>query len=319
MDQVSIALLDDYQDCALACGPWERLAGRAQVSVFGEHIDDDDELALALAPFDVVVLMRERTPLRRARLERLPRLRLLVTTGMSNAVVDVAAAHELGITVTGTPGGSTVATAELTWGLLLALARRICVEDRAIREGTWQTSVGVELAGRTLGLIGLGRLGSHVAGYGTAFGMEVIAWSENLDHARAQALGVTPVGKEELLARADVVSVHTRLSERTRGLIAARELALMKPSALLVNTSRGPIVDERALARALTDGAIAGAALDVFDIEPLPRDHPLRFAPNTVLTPHLGYVAQDNYREFWGDVVEDIEAWLAGSPIRLLD
>jgi phosphoglycerate dehydrogenase-like enzyme len=261
-----------------------------------------------LQPFDVVMAMRERTPFPRARLERLPNLRLLVTTGMGNAVIDTEAARELGITVAGT-GGTPTHTAELTWGLILAAARHIPAEDRAIRDGGWQHTVGLELAGLTLGVIGLGRLGSQVARIGEAFGMEVIAWSQNLD---------TPLTKEELLRRSDIVTVHVRLSERTRGLIGAAELALMKPTALLINTSRGPIVDEAALVDALRNGEIAGAGLDVYDEEPLPADHQLRRLPNTVITPHLGYVTEETYQIFYSQALEDIRAFLAGAPVRVL-
>jgi phosphoglycerate dehydrogenase-like enzyme len=253
--------------------------------------------------------MRERTPFPRERLERLPNLKLLVTTGMGNAAIDMEAARELGITVAGT-GGTPTHTAELTWALILALARHIPAEDRAVREGGWQHTVGLELAGRTLGVIGLGRLGSQVARIGEAFGMEVIAWSQNMD---------TPLTKKELLQRSDIVTIHVRLSERTRGLIGAAELALMKPTAYLVNTSRGPIVDEAALLDALQQGRIAGAGLDVYDIEPLPPDHPLRSAPNTVLTPHVGYVTDASYRVFYSDAVEDIAAWLRGDPVRVIN
>jgi phosphoglycerate dehydrogenase-like enzyme len=311
-----VALLDDLQGVALASAPWEDLAG-AEVVAIGEHIADDDALVARLAGFDVVVAMRERTPFPRARLERLPDLRLLVTTGAVNVAIDVAAAGELGILVCGTD--SLVSpTAELTWGLLLALARHIPFEDRALRGGGWQTTIGPELEGRTLGVIGLGRLGSRVATVARAFGMDVIAWSANLRAADAAALGVRAVALSELLETADVVTIHTRLSERTRGLIGAAELAAMRPDALLVNTSRGPIVDEDALVAALHAGQIAGAALDVFDVEPLPVDHPLRTAPNTVLTPHLGYVSTGSYRVFYGGAVEAIAAWRAGAPVRVL-
>jgi phosphoglycerate dehydrogenase-like enzyme len=317
MASLDVAVLDDYQGLARDYGPWERLAGQVQLHSFSDHIDDDDELVARLEPFEVVVAMRERTPFSKARLERLPRLRLLVTTGMGNAAIDLDAAAQRGVLVSGTGIGMS-STGELTWGLILALTRRICEEDANLRAGGWQRTVGPELAGRTLGLIGLGRLGTQVAGYGAAFAMEVIAWSENLDRAHAATLGVQAVAKDELLERADIVSIHTRLSERTRGLIGARELALMQPSAYLINTSRGPIVDEQALVAALHAGQIAGAALDVFDREPLASDNPLRSAPNTLLTPHIGYVAEDSYRGFYHDIVADIEAWLAGSPIRVL-
>jgi phosphoglycerate dehydrogenase-like enzyme len=302
-----VAILDDYQDVARAFGDWDSLA--AEVVAFHDHLDGDDEVVERLQPFDVVMAMRERTPFTRERLERLPNLRLLVTTGMGNAAIDTEAARELGITVAGT-GGTPTHTAELTWGLILALARHIPAEDRAIRAGGWQHTVGLELAGLTLGVIGLGRLGSQVARIGQAFGMEVIAWSQNLD---------TPLTKEELLRRSDIVTVHVRLSERTRGLIGAAELARMKPTALLINTSRGPIVDEAALLAALHGGEIAGAGLDVYDVEPLPPDHPLRSAPNTVLTPHVGYVTSAGYTAFYGDAVEDIAAFLRGDPVRVIN
>jgi phosphoglycerate dehydrogenase-like enzyme len=301
-----VAILDDYQDAAREFGDWDSLD--AEVVVFHDHLTGDDEVVERLQPFDVVMAMRERTPFPRDRLERLPNLRLLVTTGMGNAAIDTEAARELGITVAGT-GGTPTHTAELTWGLILALARHIPAEDRAVREGGWQHTVGLELAGLTLGVIGLGRLGSQVARIGEAFGMEVIAWSQNLD---------TPLTKEELVRRSDIVTIHVRLSERTRGLIGAAELAQMKRSALLINTSRGPIVDEAALIAALQAGEIAGAGLDVYDVEPLPPAHPLRSAPNTVLTPHIGYVTSASYRAFYEDAVEDVAAFLSGDPIRVI-
>jgi phosphoglycerate dehydrogenase-like enzyme len=302
-----VAILDDYQDAARTFGDWDSLG--VEVVTFTDHLDGDDEVVERLRPFDVVMAMRERTPFPRERLERLPNLRLLVTTGMGNAAIDTEAARELGITVAGT-GGTPTHTAELTWGLILALARHIPAEDRAIRTGGWQHTVGLELAGLTLGVIGLGRLGSQVARIGEAFGMDVIAWSQNLD---------TPLTKAELLRRSDIVTIHVRLSERTLGLIGAAELAQMKRSALLINTSRGPIVDEAALLAALQAGEIAGAALDVYDVEPLPPDHPLRSAPNTVLTPHIGYVTSAGYTAFYGDAVEDIAAFLRGDPIRVIN
>ena len=240
-----------------------------------------------------------------------------MTTGMGNAAIDMHAARARGVTVCGTNGLPTP-TAELTWGLILALTRRIAAEDAAVRAGGWQHTIGPELAGRPLGVIGLGRQGRQVAAIGRAFQMEVLAWSENLDAATAREAGATRVERDELLARADVVSVHLRLSARTRGLIGAGELALMRPSGYLVNTSRGPIVDEAALLAALHNGTIAGAALDVYDAEPLPVDHPLRTAPNTVLTPHIGYVSTGTYDVFYGDAVEDIAAWRRGEPVRVL-
>jgi len=316
---VPVAVLDDYQGLARELGPWSRLRDAVDLHVFTDHLDDEDALAARLEPFAVIVAMRERTPFPGRLLARLPRLRLLVSTGMANAAIDLAAAREHGVLVAGTESSSP-ATAELTWALVLGVTRRLAQEDAAVRAGGWQHTIGPELHGHTLGLVGLGRVGTRVAGYGLAFGMRVLAWSANLDAARARGLGVEPVTSlDELLGRSDIVSLHTRLSERTRGLIGARELALLSPDAYLVNTSRGPIVDERALLAALEAGAIAGAALDVFDREPLPPGHPLRSAPRTLLTPHLGYVALDGYRLWYVQIVEDIEAWLAGRPLRLLD
>jgi phosphoglycerate dehydrogenase-like enzyme len=314
----AVAVLDDYQGVARSYGPWGRLDGRIELEVLTDHIASDEALIARLERFAVVVAMRERTPFQRARLERLPNLKLLVTTGMGNAAIDLDGARELGITVSGT-GVSSETTAELTWGLILALTRHICEEDRNVREGGWQRTIGPELAGRTLGLIGLGRLGTRIAGYGAAFKMQVIAWSENLDAEYARSMSVEPVAKDELLERSDVISIHTRLSDRTRGLIGARELALMRPTTYLVNTSRGPIVEEQALLDALLAGRLAGAALDVFDEEPLPVDHPLRSAPSTLLTPHIGYVGKDAYAVFYREIVEDIEGWLNGAPIRVLN
>jgi phosphoglycerate dehydrogenase-like enzyme len=281
-------------------------------------VDGDDELVTRLEPFEAVVAMRERTPFTAARLARLPNLRLLVTTGMRNASIDVAAARAQGVTVCGT-GMAGGATAELTWGLIVALARHICVEDYGVRAGQWQSTVGADLAGATLAVLGFGRLGRRVGAIGRAFEMNVIAWSENLAADEARAAGLEPVARDELFERADVLTIHTQLSDRTRGLVGARELGLMKRSALLVNTSRGPIVDEDALLAALRGGTIAGAALDVYDIEPLPVKHPLRNAPNTVLTPHLGYVTRATYEVCYRDAVEDIAAFLEGEPVRVIN
>jgi phosphoglycerate dehydrogenase-like enzyme len=270
-----------------------------------------------LAPFEVVVAMRERTPFTRARLERLDNLKLLVTTGMRNAAIDLQAAGERGVTVCGT-GSLGPPTAELAWGLILALTRHIPAEDARMRAGGWQHTLGPELAGRTLGLVGLGRLGARMARIARAFEMETLAWSQNLTAERAAEAGAEAVAKDELFRRADVVSIHLVLSDRTRGLVGADGLALMKPTAYLVNTSRGPIVDEPALLDALHSGRIAGAGIDVYDTEPLPPSHPLRFAPNTVLTPHIGYVTTGTYEVFYREAVEDIAAWLAGAPVRVL-
>ena len=313
-----VAVLDDYQQIAAELGPWERLRGKIELHCFADHIEEDEALVERLRDFDAVVAMRERTPFTRARLERLPSLRLLVTSGMRNVALDVTCARERGIIVCGTASGSD-STAELTWALVLALTRHVCEEDHRVRDGGWQQTIGPELSGSTLGLLGLGRIGTRIAAYGRAFGMHVIAWSENLTPERAALCGAEAVAKDELFERADVLSIHTLLSGRTRGLVGARELALMRPTSYLINTSRGPIVQEQALLEALESGAIAGAALDVFEIEPLPAQHPLRRARNTVLTPHIGYVATGNYSTYFGEIVEDIEAFLAGNPIRLLD
>ena len=309
-----IAVLDDYQRAAHGFADWSRLAGH-EVTFFHEPLDDPRRDARSR--FDIVCAMRERTPFPAELFDRLPNLRLLVTTGMRNAAIDMDAAAAHGVTVCGTEVPSTP-TAELAWGLVLALARRIPVEDAGMRAGGWQTTVGVDLSGKTLGILGLGRLGSIVARYGAAFGMRLVAWSENLTAERAAECGAELVTKDELFSGSDVVTVHLVLSRRTRGLIGARELGLMKPTALFVNTSRGPIVDEAALLDVLDRGAIAGAGIDVYDREPLPADHPLRRAPNTVLTPHLGYVTEDTYRVFYGQTVEDVEAFLAGSPVRVI-
>ena len=312
-----VALLDDYQGVALSMADWKSLPAGTDVVAFPDHLADEGALATRLADFDIVMAMRERTPFTRSLLERLPKLRLLITAGMRNASIDMKAAADRGVTVCGT-AGLPYPTAELAWGLILGLMRRIPVEDRATREGRWQVSLGLGLNGKTLGVLGLGTLGSRVARVGGAFEMEVLAWSANLTAARAAEVGVTLVPKDELLARSDIVSIHLVLGDRTRGLIGARELGLMKRSAFLVNTSRGPIVDEAALIGALRDGTIAGAGLDVFDTEPLPRDHPFRSLPNTVIAPHLGYVTEETYRVFYGQALEDVQAFLRGEPVRVL-
>jgi phosphoglycerate dehydrogenase-like enzyme len=312
-----IAVLDDYQSVAARFADWSRLPEPADVVAFSDHLDDEDALAERLEPFDVVLAMRERTPFRRTLLERLPNLELLVTTGARNASIDVAAAGERGITVCGT-GAHPAGPVELTWALILGVARSLPQEDASVRAGGWQETVGTDLAGATLGVVGLGRLGEKVARIGAAFGMDVIAWSQNLTDERAAEVGVRRVDKDELFATADVVTVHLVLSDRSRGLIAKAEFDRMKTTAILVNTSRGPIVDEVALLEAVHSDKIAGAGLDVFDREPLPLDHPLRRAPRTVLTPHLGYVTEKTYEVFYGDAVEDVAAWMAGAPVRLL-
>jgi phosphoglycerate dehydrogenase-like enzyme len=312
-----IAVLDDYQSVAAEFTDWSQLPGPAEVVEFHDAVADPDAVVARLRGFDVVVAMRERTRFDRAVLERLPDLRLLVTTGMRNKSIDVAAAGELGITVCGT-GSQAAATVELTWALILATLRHLPQEDTAMRSGAWQQTIGGDLESASLGVVGLGRLGSRVARIGAAFGMDVIAWSQNLTDERAAEVGARRVRKDELFATADVVTVHLLLSKRTRGLIGADDLALMKHTAVLVNTSRGPIVDEAALVDVLRRGAIAGAGLDVYDIEPLPRDHPLRELRRAVLTPHLGYVTRGTYELFYREAVEDVAAFLAGDPIRVL-
>jgi phosphoglycerate dehydrogenase-like enzyme len=311
-----IVVLDDYQGVALEHADWGRISPEWEIVPVTEHLEGE-ALEAALAGAGIVVAMRERTAFPAALLDRLPNLRLLVTTAMANASIDVAAANRNGVTVCGT-GLLATATLEHTWALLLSLARSIPYEDAGMRAGAWQRTVGTELSGRTLGLIGLGRLGAAMVPVARAFGMEVLAWSFNLDGDAARELGAEPVMKSELLRRSDVVSIHYRLGRRSAGLIGAEELAAMKPSAYLVNTSRGPIVDTEALLAALREGRIAGAALDVYETEPLPADHPLRSAPRTVLTPHLGYVTDNTYDVFYGDAVEDIVAFLAGDPVRVL-
>ena len=294
-----------------------RSRAAANVRAIDHHVSDEEELRDLICGSDVLVVMRERTAIRQSLLARLPQLRLIVTTGPFNAAIDVAAATRAGITVCGT-GGSIESTVELTWALILGLARRLTEEDRAVREGRWQTTLGTELAGSTLGIVGLGRIGSRVAAVASALGMESIAWSQNLDPERAASLGVRAVSKSELFSGSDVVTLHLVLSERTVGIVGANEFAAMRSSAILVNTSRGPIVDEQALVAALHAGRIAGAGLDVFDVEPLPANSPLRSAPRTLLTPHIGYVTERLYRQFYREVVEDIEAFISGRPIRVV-
>ena len=310
-----IAILDDYQGVAIELADWTGLPG--EVTVFTEPFPGPDAVVAALAGFDVLVAMRERTRFPAEVLERLPDLRLLVTTGPANAAIDLNAARRLGITVSAT-GYDSSPTAELTWALILAAARDLPAEAERVRTGRWQESVGIGLHGKTLGLLGLGRLGSRVARIGQAFGMHTIAWSTNLTADKAAEHDVRAVGKHELFSTADVVSIHLVLSGRTRGIVAAAELAAMKPTSLLINTSRGPIVDTPALLAALRERHIAGAALDVYDTEPLPVDDPLRTTPGLLATPHIGYVTRDLYTTFYRDAVEDIAAFLNGAPVRVL-
>jgi phosphoglycerate dehydrogenase-like enzyme len=309
-----VAVLDDYQKVALEMADWKSLEPEGEVQAFADNLVDLPRLAERLHTFDAAVLMRERTPFPRALLERLPNLRLIVTAGMRNASIDVAAATEKGVLVTGTDMLA-YPTAELAWGLIIGLVRHIPFEAEQMRRGAWQTTLGHGLHGKTLGILGLGRLGAQVAAVGKAFGMSVIAWSQNLTPERAAAAGVKLVAKEALFAEADVVTIHLVLSDRTRGLVGAAELARMKPTAYLVNTSRGPIVDGKALLETLRARRIAGAALDVYDHEPLPADHPLRKLDNVVLTPHLGYVLEENYRLLYPQAVENIRAFMSGKPV----
>ena len=312
-----VAILDDYQRVALSMADWPSIGAGVSVHPFHDRLGTEDQVAERLRNFDVIVAMRERTPLPGSLIERLPLLKLIVTTGKRNAAIDVKAACARGVVVSGT---STLSQppAELTWGLILALARSIPHESAAMRSGGWQSTIGVGLHGKTLGILGLGRLGTDVARIGQAFGMHVIAWSQNLTRDKTDAAGVELVDKDALFQRADIVSVHLVLGDRTRGLVGERELAMMKPTAFLINTARGPIVDEHALIYALRHSVIAGAALDVFDEEPLPVDHPLRRLENALLTPHLGYVTTENYRLAYSEAVEDIRAFLAGAPVRVL-
>jgi phosphoglycerate dehydrogenase-like enzyme len=318
-----VAVLDDYQRRAGGYADWGSLGAGVEVVFFHEPIPQA-ELASRLADFEALVLMRERTRFARPVLEALPRLELVVTTGMRNAAIDIAYLRERGVTVCGTAGtGGPLAagvpsTAEVAWALILAVAKRVTLEDRAMREGDWQAGIPVNLAGATLGLAGLGTLGAAMAGPARAFGMEVLAWSENLTGERAQEVGVHRVEKAQLLAAADFLSIHLVLSDRTRGLFGAAELAQMRPTAVLINTSRGPIVDEAALVAALRDGTIAAAGLDVYDQEPLPAGHELTTLDNVVLLPHLGYVSEPGLRHMYGQVVEDIAAFLKGAPVRMV-
>lgn len=316
--QHRLAILDDYQDVAHGFADWAALeAEGVSVTTFREPFASRDALVSALAGVSIVIAMRERTAFPREVFEKLPALELLVTTGMANASIDVAAATDHGVTVCGTPGSPTAAP-ELTWALLLAAARHLPAEENSLRAGTWQSTVGFELAGKTLGIVGLGKVGRRVAGYGRAFGMDIVAWSQNLTAEAAEEAGARLVSKDELFRVSDVVTLHLRLSPRSENTVGEPELRLLGPEGILVNTARGPLVNQDALIRALSQGWIRGAALDVFDEEPLPAGHPLLAAPNTVLSPHLGYVTQESYREFYGGAFEDVTAWLAGSPIRTI-
>jgi phosphoglycerate dehydrogenase-like enzyme len=316
MTPISVAILDDFQNVTRTLADWGRLPPHVSVTVFNDHVEGEP-LVRRLKPFDVLVVTRERTKLPRSLVAQLPNLKLVVTAGMRNLGIDLAACREHGVLVCGTGSGSSP-TAELAWGLILALARHIPEEDRSLRAGTWQKTIGIGLKGKTLAVLGLGRLGTQVARVGLAFDMKVIAWSQNLTAERAAEAGCTRVEKADLFRMADVLTIHLLLSDRTRGIVGRDELALMKPTAFLVNTARAAIVDEESLIHALMNKKIAGAGLDVFEREPLPADAPILRASNTVLTPHLGYVTRETYDVYFPQALEDIEAWLAGKPIRVI-
>lgn len=315
----SCAILDDYQAASAKVADWGVLGDQVRLQTFHQHLGAREAAAKALAQFEIIVAMRERTPFDAWMFDHLPKLELLVTTGMRNASIDLEAAAKKGVTVCGT-SGSVGTTAELAWGLILACARSITKENALFHSGgKWQTTLGRGMNGKTLGIVGLGNLGARTAKVGLAFEMKVLAWSPRLTPERCAEVGVTHAGSlDNLLRESDVVSLHVTLNEKSRGLLGARELALMKPDAYLVNTSRGPLIDEQALIAALSERRIAGAGLDVFDREPLPEDHPLRRLDNVVATPHLGYVTLEGYRIFYGQAVEDIRSWLAGKPVRVL-
>jgi phosphoglycerate dehydrogenase-like enzyme len=315
---MQLAIINDYQKLAKESADWSSLPGDISVDITHGRTPGGAEGAGLLAAYDIIVTAREETRFDRGLVERLPKLKLLVTHGRRNAALDMKALAERGVTVCGTGYGFSMATVELAWGLILSLAKGIPMEDRGIRDGAWGLGLPGGLTDKTLGVLGLGDLGSGVARVGQALGMKVIAWSQNLTDERCAALGIERVDKDALFRRSDVLSVHVVLSDRTRGLVGAREIALMKPTAYLVNTSRGPIVDENALIAALRSGAIAGAGLDVFDREPLPADHPLRTLPNTVLTPHVGGRTRENFVARYKDCLEDVQTWLAGKPVRVL-
>jgi phosphoglycerate dehydrogenase-like enzyme len=315
---VRCAILDDYQNVALSFADWSQVSGDIDIKVFNEHLGSADQVIAALRGFGIICAMRERTAFPRAVIDALPELKLLITSGMRNASIDLDAAKARGIVVCGTPGFGN-ATAAIATGLMLELARRVGYENARLKAGAvWQSTIGLDLEGLTLALLGLGKLGTRMAEIGRAFKMHVIAWSQNLTPEKCREAGAEYVRGDELFRRADFLSIHVQLSSRTRGLIGAGQFALMKKSSYLINTSRGPIVDEGALLAALRDKRIAGAGLDVFDVEPLPLDHPLRKLDNVVLTPHLGYVASQNYRAYFVGMVEDIRAFFDGKPVRVL-
>lgn len=313
-----IAIIDDYQGVALSMADWDGLGNDVDISVFQDHLEEGAALIERLSPFEVIVMNRERSPFPDTLQAQLPNLKLLITNGMYNASIDLAAAKSRGVTVCGSQAVANP-TPELTWGLIISLARNIPLEQGNVRNGGWQTTVGMGLKGRVLGIIGLGRLGTPVAKVGLAFGMEVIAWSPNLTDERAAEAGVTRADKADLMAKSDFITLHMPLSDRSRGIVGAADIAQMKKTAFLVNTSRGPLVEEAALIDALENRKIAGAGLDVYDIEPLPTDHPFRRLENTVVTPHLGYVVDDNYTLYFPQAVENIAAWREGNPVRVIE
>jgi phosphoglycerate dehydrogenase-like enzyme len=315
---IKVAILDDYQGVALACADWSKVAERADITVFRDHLTEGAAVVERLKPFDIVCVMRERTPLPRAILEQLPNLKLIGSNALRNAAIDVAAAKERGVTVCAT-GYSSHGAMEMTWALILGSLRHLPAEVGSLRQGGWQVALGGDLKGATLGVVGLGNIGAGIAAVGRAFGMKVIAWSQNLTQENAEAHGATLVDKETLFRTADIVTLHLVLSRRSRGIVGAAELALMKPTALIVNTSRGPLIDEAALVEALEGRRIAGAALDVFDSEPLPAGHPFRRLDNVLASPHVGFVTKDTYATFYRDTVENILAFLDGKPIRVME
>jgi phosphoglycerate dehydrogenase-like enzyme len=316
--RMRIAVLDDYQGVALELADWSPLKHRADITVFRDHVAESAGVIARLKPFDIVCVMRERTPLPRTIIDQLPNLKLIVTTAGRNASIDMEAAKERGITVCGTPSTSH-GTAELTWALILALVRNLPAESASVRSGGWQVTVGGDLEGRTIGILGFGKIGTRIAKIASAFGMHSLAWSPNLTSEAAERNGARLASKQQLFRDSDIVTLHLVLSSRTKGIVGATELNWMKPTAYLVNTSRGPLVDESALIEALRSRTIAGAALDVYDVEPLPKSHPFRSLENVLATPHVGFVSEAGYRVFYSGVVEDIAAWLGGSPIRVMN
>jgi len=313
-----LAIIDDYEELALKMGNWESLSPEIQTDVFNDHIVGEEALVERLLSYDILMIMRERTPFPRSIIEKLPNLKLLVTSGPRNNSVDLAACSDRGIVVSGTGSRKSPPT-EQTWALILALLKKIIQADQRTRSGKWGGDATVELADKTLGVLGLGRLGGAVSRVAQAFGMKVIAWSQNLTAQRAEELGVLKVDKDELFKTADIVTVHLVLSDRTRGIVSAKEIGLMKPTAYIINTARGPIIEEAALIDALKNRRIAGAGIDVFDVEPLPPDHPMLKLDNTVLSPHLGYVSEENFKTYFTQAVEDIAAWSDGQAIRVLE